>query len=71
MLLRSSAITGSSSANGMISAYAVRSVDATLRGRRPRRSASAAKADSRGSIAVASETVAIECGTITSRNALE
>ena len=54
----------------MIRAYAVRSVDATLRAT-PARSESAANAESRGSIAVASDTVAIECGTITSRNALE
>ena len=63
-------MSGSSSANGRISVYVVRSVDATLR-LTPARSPSAANAESLGSIAVASDTVAIECGTITSRNAFE
>ncbi len=65
-----SATTGSSSAKGRIRASAVRVVAATWRPT-ARRSPSAADADSRGSVAVASDTVAIECGTITSRNAPE
>ena len=54
----------------MIRASAVRSVETSVSAR-PARSASAARAESLGRIAVASETVMIEWGTITSRNAEE
>ena len=60
---------GSSAANGSITASAVRSVSARVRPS-PARSASAARAASRGSTAVASETVTIACGTIMIRNEL-
>ncbi len=62
-------MTGSSAANGMITASDVRSVLPTVRAS-PARSPSAARAESRGSTAVASETVTTACGTIRIRNAL-
>ena len=55
---------------GTISAYVVRSRGGHAAAER-REVAVGGVAESRGSIAVASETVAIACGTITSRNALE
>ena len=63
-------MNGSSSANGMTTASAVRSVSLRVLAT-PGRSSSAARAERRGRIAVASETVTIECGTIMIRNVEE
>ncbi len=70
MLARSPATIGRSAATGSTSAYVERSV-AETDSPSARRLPSAAYADSRGSIAVARDTVMIECGTIASRKAPE
>ncbi len=64
------AITGSRAANGITTASAVRSVSVS-EWATPCRSSSAARAESRGRIAVASDTVTTECGTIMMRNVEE
>ena len=66
----SPATTGMSKANGTISANAMRKVLAKELAS-PGRSPSAARPDSRGRIAVARDTVTIEWGTMTIRNAVE
>ena len=64
-------MNGSSSANGTTTASAVRSVSRERAGHAGAGRRSAARAESRGRIAVASETVTIECGTIMIRNVEE
>ena len=64
---RSGATMGSSTANGTMTARAVRSTRARL-APSPRRSPVLPCEESSGSIAVASETVTTACGTITIRN---
>ncbi len=64
-LATSPATSGINAANGSTSASAVRSVEETVRPT-ARRSPSWASAEMRGRMAVASETVTMECGTIIS-----
>ena len=63
-------MTGSSSANGITTARALRIATPSVRARAGK-SVSAAWALSRGRIAVARDTVITECGTITIRNVSE
>ena len=69
-MARSGASTGMSAAKGRMTASAELSAPTSV-WPRARRSPLAACADSRGRIAVASDTVMTECGTITIRNAVE